>query len=134
MNNNYEQEIPKYVKQKESDVSKASKKSKHKHQYKECLIQYRYNLKSNIFTQEQKSKLHTSLCSYCTICGKKGSYIKNGKYNIELEQLEKERYKRKPYYVPIPDEEIYERYHDKLPVFFLENYLDGYVVLDKEQK
>lgn len=39
--NQYEAEIPKYLKQKESNVSKAKKKSKHKHHYEECLIQYR---------------------------------------------------------------------------------------------
>jgi hypothetical protein len=38
--NRYETEIPKYLKQKESNVSKSKKKSKHKHQYEECLIQY----------------------------------------------------------------------------------------------
>lgn len=37
--NQYEAEIPKYLKQKESNVSKAKKKSKHKHHYEECLIQ-----------------------------------------------------------------------------------------------
>ena len=31
-------EIPKYLKRKENDISKANKKSKHKHQYEECLI------------------------------------------------------------------------------------------------
>lgn len=39
MNNQFNNEIPKYLKQKESNVSKAKKKSKHKHQYEECLIQ-----------------------------------------------------------------------------------------------
>ena len=41
MNNAYD-EIPKYLKQKESNVSKAHKKSKHKHQYAECLIRYKF--------------------------------------------------------------------------------------------
>ena len=36
-----ENEIPKYLKQKESNISKSNRKSKHKHQYEECLIQYR---------------------------------------------------------------------------------------------
>lgn len=48
--NKYKAEIPKYLKQKESNISKAKKKSKHKHQYEECLIQYRWNFKSNVFT------------------------------------------------------------------------------------
>ena len=36
-----ENEIPKYLKQKESNISKSNRKSKHKHQYEECLIQYK---------------------------------------------------------------------------------------------
>lgn len=35
-----EYEIPKYKKPKKSNISKSNYKSKHKHQYKECLIQY----------------------------------------------------------------------------------------------
>ena len=45
--NKYEIEIPKYLKQRESNISKANKKSKHKHHYEECLIQYKWNFKSN---------------------------------------------------------------------------------------
>ena len=40
---NSDLEIPKYLKQKESNISKAIKKSKHKHQYEECLLRYRWN-------------------------------------------------------------------------------------------
>lgn len=50
-------EIPKYLKRKENDISKANKKSKHKHQYEECLIRYKWNWEEN--------KIHTSLNSYC---------------------------------------------------------------------
>ena len=35
-----EQEIPKYKKSKKSNISKSNHKSKHKHQYEECLIQH----------------------------------------------------------------------------------------------
>lgn len=65
-----ENEIPKYLKSTESDVSKSNRKSKHKHCYEECLIQDKWNFKSNAFTQEEKERIHTSLSSYCTICGK----------------------------------------------------------------
>lgn len=35
----------------------------------------------------------------------------------------------------ISDEELYEKYHDKMPVFFVEDYLkDGYVNLKEENK
>lgn len=130
-----EQEIPKYLKQKESDVSKARKKSKHKHQYEECLLQYRRNFKSNVFTQEEKDKIHTSLSGYCAVCGKIKGYLQNGKYHTEIEELQKERQNGKPYLVGISEEEIYERYHDKLPIFFIEDYWkDGYVNLEQDDK
>lgn len=129
MNNSYENEIPKYLKSKESNISKSKKKSKHKHQYEECLIQYRWNLKSNAFTQEDKEKIHTRLSSYCTICGKRGSYLKNGKCHIEVEHLEQERKNGKAYWIRISEEEIYERYHDKLPVFFIDDVSSDYVPL-----
>lgn len=130
--NKYETEIPKYLKQKESNVSKVKKKSKHKHQYEECLIQYKRNFKSNVFTQEEKNKIHTSLSGYCAICGKIKGYLQNGKYHTEIEELQKERQKGKPYWVGISDEELYERYHNRLPVFFVDNiWEDGYVNLEQ---
>lgn len=36
--NNFDQEIPKYRKNTGSNISKVKKKSKHKHQYEECII------------------------------------------------------------------------------------------------
>ena len=97
------------------------------------MIQYKFDF--NFFNQAEKDELHTALSSYCTICGKIGGYIKNAKYYMEIEQLEKERYKEKPYYISIPDEEIYEKYHDKLPVFFVEDYLkDEHVDLEQNDK
>lgn len=48
-------DIPKYLKRQPSSVSKASHKSKHKHQYKECLIEDRDRV---------------CLAKYCTVCGK----------------------------------------------------------------
>ena len=66
---NADLEVPKYLKQKESNISKANKKSKHKHQYEECLIRYKWNWEEN--------KIHTSLNSYCIICGKINDRMKN---------------------------------------------------------
>lgn len=128
--NKIEQEIPKYLKQKESDVSKSNRKSKHKHQYEECLIQYKWNFKSNAFTQEEKERIHTSLSSYCTICGKIGGIIKNSKYQKEIDVLQKQRQTRSNFWISISGEEIYEMYHDKLPVFFVDNiFTEKYVDL-----
>ena len=67
---NADLEVPKYLKQKESNISKANKKSKHKHQYEECLIRYNGNW-------ERKIKSIQSLNSYCIICGKINDRMKN---------------------------------------------------------
>lgn len=119
--NTYAAEIPKYLKQKESNVSKAKKKSKHKHQYEECLIQYNSSIK--------KGHLITSLSSYCTICGKIEDRFKEDKSIVK-------DYRRTvdtpigKCYSTIPSEELYEKYHDKLPVFSVEDRLrEGYVNL-----
>lgn len=69
MNNAYD-EIPKYLKQKESNVSKAHKKSKHKHQYAECLIRYKCKW-------HEKDEISTCLRSYCVICEKIHDRMKN---------------------------------------------------------
>lgn len=83
-----EQEIPKYLKQKESNISKSNRKSKHKHHYEECLIQ-------NPFSFARKNSIHTQLSSYCIICGKIGGYFKSGKYLKEIESLQKNKDKKK---------------------------------------
>ena len=61
--------------------------------------------------------------SYCTICGKIGGYLKNGKYTKEAELLQKQRQEEDKHFrvISISGEELYERYHDKIPVFFLED-------------
>lgn len=129
MNNQIDNEIPKYIKQKESDVSKADKKSKHKHQYEECLIQY--NMKTRL--PNKPAILKTTLNSYCTICGKINGIMKD---SIVAD------YKRKctgsngeAYYYHMSDEELYNRYHDRLPVFFVEDiWKDKYVELKQNDK
>lgn len=119
-----ENEIPKYKKSKKSNISKSNHKSKHKHQYEECLIQYDSTFVGKI-------NRHTRLTGYCTICGKIGS-VKNGKYKAELEQLEKSRQDNSNFLIVISGEEIYERYHNKLPVFYIEDSFADYVVLERE--
>ena len=120
-----ENEIPKYLKQKESDVSKARKKSKHKHQYEECLIQHHFKGLDGIYT---------SLRSYCTICGKIGEKFKEERSIVKDFRKTIDTSIGKCYQM-ITNEELYERYHDKLPVFFVENiWKDGYVNLDENEK
>ena len=111
-----ENEIPKYLKPTESNISKSNRKSKHKHHYEECLIQHPFSFAGN-------TSIHTQLNSYCTICGKIGGYLKNGKYTKEAELLQKQRQEEDKHFrvISISGEELYERYHDKIPVFFLED-------------
>lgn len=121
----FEQEIPKHHKNTSSNISMISKKSKHKHNYEECLIQ----CNSSII----KGHIITSLHSYCTICGKIGDRFKQDKSIVK----DYRRIVDTPIgkcYSTIPSEELYDEYHDKMPVFFSENYLDRYVDLEKNNK
>ena len=117
-----ENEIPKYLKQKESNISKSNRKSKHKHQYEECLIQYRS-------TFEEKTCLNTGLYTYCTICGKINERFKENK-SIVKDYIRTVDTSIGKCYSRISDEELYEKYHYKLPVFFVEDiYKEKYVYL-----
>lgn len=108
-----ENEIPKYLKQKESNISKSNRKSKHRHQYEECLIQYNFRYANN-------DNLMTTLYSYCTICGKIGDRFKEDKSIVKDYRRTVDTPIGKCYSL-ISDEELYEEYHDKLPVFFVED-------------
>ena len=119
-----ENEIPKYLKSTESNISKSNRKSKHKHHYEECLIQYPIAFAG-------RTHISTKLYGYCSICGKIGS-VKNGKYKTELEQLEKSRQDNSNFLITISGEEIYKRYHNKLPIFYIEDSFSDYVVLERE--
>lgn len=120
-----ENEIPKYLKSTESNISKNNRKSKHKHQYEECLIQYN-------FRYVNKDHLMTSLHSYCAICGKIGDRFREDKsivkdYRRTIDTQIGKCYSR------ISDEELYEKYHDKLPVLFVEDiYKEKYVNLGQK--
>lgn len=132
INSKTENEIPKYLKSTESSISKSNRKSKHKHHYEECLIQNKWNFKSNAFTQEEKERIHTSLSSYCIICGKIGGIIKNSKYQKEIEVLQEQSQTESNFWISISGEEVYEMYHDKMPVFIVEDiYKEKYVDLEQ---
>lgn len=120
-------EVGKYRKQTESNISKSNRKSKHKHQYSECLIQYNFN-----FT----GKIHITTClrSYCIICGKIGDRFKENK-SIVNDYLRTIHTSVGKCYSVMSGTELYERYHDKLPVFFVEDiFKDKYVDLEGENK
>nr|DAD94536.1 MAG TPA: hypothetical protein [Siphoviridae sp. cttFh17]DAH71367.1 MAG TPA: hypothetical protein [Caudoviricetes sp.]DAU04541.1 MAG TPA: hypothetical protein [Caudoviricetes sp.] len=121
---NFNQEIPKYKKNTGSNISKIKKRSKHKHQYEECLIQY--NMKIGLISKP--TALTTSLGSYCTICGKIGDRFKEENSIVK----DYRRIVETPIgrcYQMISSEELYEKYHNKMPVFFVadvvkEKYVD----------
>ena len=108
-----ENEIPKYLKSTESNISKSNRKSKHKHHYEECLIQYR-------FTFAGKTYLNTGLYTYCTICGKINERFKENK-SIVKDYIREVDTPIGKCYSRISDEELYEKYHNKLPVLFVED-------------
>ena len=119
-----ENEIPKYLKSTKSNISKSNRKSKHKHHYEECLIQ-------NKSTFAGKTRLNTGLYTYCTICGKINERFKENKSIVKdyIREVNSPIGKYKCY-SRIPDEELYEKYHDKLPVFFVDDiYKENYVDL-----
>lgn len=59
-----DQEVSKYIKKRESNISKIKKKSNHKHIYKPCLITY----KNRYFKNPNNSILFKG--DYCIVCGK----------------------------------------------------------------
>ena len=119
-----EKEIPKYLKSTESNISKSNRKSKHKHHYEECLIQ-------NKFIFAEKTCLNTGLYTYCTICGKINERFKENK-SIVKDYIREVNSPIGKCYSRISDKELYEKYHDKLPVFFVEDiFKERYVNLNQ---
>lgn len=109
--NNFDQEISKYRKNTGSNISKIEKKSKHKHQYEECIIRYKFSFMG-------KNNLHTELSSYCTICGKIGDRLKD---SIVKDYIKSELHNRRTIYSVMSGTELYEKYHNKMPVFFVKD-------------
>lgn len=110
-----ENEIPKYLKPTESDASKSNCKSKHKHQYEECLIQYPSTFLGN-------NRINIGLYSYCSICGKINTKLKEDQSIVkDYRRKSTDTICGKTYSYIISGDELYEKYHDKLPVFFVED-------------
>ena len=115
-----ENEIPKYLKSTASNISKSNRKSKHKHHYEECLIQ-------NKFTFTGNTCLNTGLYTYCSIGEKINERFKENK-SIVKDYIREVNSPIGKCYSRISDEELYEKYHNKLPVFFVEDiFKDKYV-------
>lgn len=107
---NYDEES-KYKKKTDSNISKSSRKTKHKHQYKGCLIKYLFKYLGEIC-------YHVEPASYCTICGKIGDNILNRPVTEELKMYN--------------TEEILKMNKD-LEVFEIEDMRQKYVVLSDIQ-
>lgn len=122
---NFNQEIPKYRKNTGSNISKIEKRSKHKHQYEECIIRYKFSFMG-------KNNLHTELSSYCSLCGKIGNRFSKENSIVEEKILHKQLYNGMKYTTHMSGEEIYEQYHDRLPVFYTE-FSDKYVDLNQKE-
>lgn len=103
---NFDNEVPKHIKKKESSVSKSEKKSKHKHEYVDCLL------------IEKDNSPHKA--TYCKICGKIGDLN-----FFESEKCEDGLYRM------LHDDEVFEKYKD-LEKIYVEDIWQKYVVIDKE--
>lgn len=105
--NDYDNEVPKYIKKKESSVSKSKEKSKHKHEYVDCLL-----IKDN----DRPYK-----ATYCKTCGKIG----------RLNFFETER-TEEGYFKVLDKDEVFEKYKD-LKKIYIDDIWQKYVTFDKEE-
>ena len=89
MNNFEENDVPKYIKKKNSSTSKSSTKSKHRHKYVDCLL-----------IERENNRPYPA--SYCKICGKVNSSL-----SLEIVEDSEFGYRRL-----LSNEEIFEKYKD----------------------
>ena len=85
--------------------------------------------KSNV----SKSKVikHTSLCSYCVICGKIGDRFPEDK-SIVKDYVREIDSPIKNYRCYSHISDLYEKYHDKMPVFFVKDiFKEKYVTINE---
>lgn len=88
-----------------------NKKIKHKHEYKQCLLEF----KNSICTVY-------NIATYCTICGRIGK-----RTAFEKDISEDGKYRRILY-----SDDIYEKYKNKLEIFNNISKDFKYVILNKE--
>ena len=109
-------EVGKYKKKADSNISKSKAKSKHKHIYKSCLITGSFG---------NTNLQHVSIASYCTLCGKMGGNMAPTRDVVEHVSGKRLRMLSK--------EEILEQNKD-LEIFDIGNMFAKYVPLNKEEK
>ena len=101
----FNNDIPKHIKKKESSVSKSKAKSKHKHEYIDCLL-----IEENGYPRKG---------TYCKICGK------IGKFNFF------EIVPENGYWIVLDSDEVLEKYKD-LEKVYVNDIWQKYVALDNE--
>ena len=69
--------------------------------------------------RKEKTCLNTGLYTYCTICGKINERFKENK-SIVKDYVREVNSPIGKCYSRISDDELYEKYHNKLPVFFVD--------------
>lgn len=102
-----EDEVGKHKKKKESSISKSDRKSKHKHEYKDCLL------------IDKDNYPHKAI--YCEICGK----INDVSF-FESEKINERCYKFLNF------KEVFEKYKN-LEKFYVNSIWDKYVGLDRKE-
>lgn len=107
-------EVGKYRKKKQSNISKSKYKSKHKHEYESCLIRYRYEMYGKKISSIQ-------IASCCRLCGKIGTNIDSNRKRSEKTA--------DGFYRMLTSKEILER-NDDLPIFNLDDWDSKYVPLE----
>lgn len=103
----FNNEVPKHIKKKQSSVSKSKAKSKHKHEYIDCLL-------------IDMSRNSPQKATYCKICGK----INKVKF-LEADRCDDGLYR------VLNDDEIFEKYKD-LEKVYVNDIWQKYVALDNE--
>ena len=99
-------EIPKYIKKKRSNISDSKNKTDHKHQYSKCLLIY---------------KERPYLANYCTKCGR-------------VRDWEWCRKKCENGYMLLRDDEVYELYKDLIQFRVDDIYLKNLSILLNTQE
>ena len=66
----------------------------------------------------EENKIHTSLNSYCIICGKINDKMKN---SIVIDYMQKVDTPMGKRYIQISEDVLYDTYHGRLPVFYVED-------------
>ena len=70
------------------------------------------------YLKRKENKIHTSLNSYCIICGKIDDKMKN---SIVIDYMQKVDTPMGKRYIQISEDVLYETYRGKLSVFFVED-------------